>query len=164
MTAFCVRGRMAQGALHWLSAAILVTAFVTHAIAQEPIEAPLDQGVIMKLPERAATVVIGDPLIADISIQPGGLAVITGRSYGATNFIVMDHDGAVLLEKNIEVTGPIGAVVVVYRGVARNTYSCAPECQPRITLGDDKDYFDRSITQAGIRTTQALAAGATSNR
>ena len=37
---------------------------------------------------------IGNPLIADLSIQPGGLAVITGKGYGATNFIVTGPETA----------------------------------------------------------------------
>ena len=90
----------------------------------------------MQLPDRAATVVVGNPLIADLSIQPGGLAVITGKGYGATNFIVLDRHGAVLTEKTIEVTGPSDKTVVVYRGTDRETYSCTPDCSRRITLGD----------------------------
>ena len=54
---------------------------------------------IIKLPERASTVVIGDPLIADMSMQPGGLAVITGKGYGETNVVVLDKTGAVLMER-----------------------------------------------------------------
>lgn len=164
MTGFCAYRRMIEGALHWVVAGSLVVVFASHAFAQEPIPVLLDQAVIFKLPERAATVVIGDPLIADISVQTGGLAVVTGKSYGSTNFIVMDHDGAVLMEKNIDVSGPIGSLVVVYRGDARNTYSCTPECLPRATLGDDKDFFDRTMTQATTRSTQALAAGAAASR
>ncbi len=53
----------------------------------------------MKLPDRAATVVIGNPLIADLAIQPGGIAVVTGKGYGGTNVIVMDRAGVVLTEK-----------------------------------------------------------------
>ena len=87
------------------------------AIAEEPISVQLDQARILKLPERAATVVIGDPLIADLSIQPGGLAVVTGKAYGATNVVVLDNSGAVLMEKTIEVKGPTDPIVVVYRGV-----------------------------------------------
>ena len=45
----------------------------------------------MQLPERASTIVVGNPLIADLTIQPGGLAVITGKGYGATNFVVLDR-------------------------------------------------------------------------
>ena len=130
----------------------------------------IDQATILKLPERAATVVIGDPLIADLSIQPGGLAVVTGKGYGATNVVVMDHSGAVLMEKIIEVKGPDEPVVVVYRGVTRQTYSCTPDCSPRVTLGDtgkddfDKDsglpidYFDKTLSQTVTRSNQAMAA------
>ena len=53
----------------------------------------MDQARLVQLPERAANVVIGNPLIADVSIQPGGLTVVTGKSYGATNFIVTDKNG-----------------------------------------------------------------------
>jgi Flp pilus assembly secretin CpaC len=126
----------------------------------EPIAVNLDQAKIIKVPERAATVVIGDPLIADLSVQPGGIAVITGKGYGATNVIVMDSTGAVLMEKSIEVKGPRDPIVVVYRGVSRNTYSCTPECSPRITLGDDTDYFTKTLADTASRNTQAMSAAA----
>ena len=79
---------------------------------------------------------IGNPLIADLSIQSGGIAVVTGKAYGATNVVVMDKSSAVLMEKTIEVKGPDDPTVVVYRGVTRQTYSCTPDCSPRATLGD----------------------------
>lgn len=165
MTALCVRGRAGLMALHWLWAALLLAAVVSsQAVADETIAVRLDQARIMKLPERAATVVIGDPLIADLSLQPGGIAILTGKGYGATNIVVMDHSGAVLSEKVVEVKGPPDRIVVVYRGAARNTYSCTPECAPRITLGDESDYFDKTLAQAGSRNTQALAAGAAGTR
>ena len=164
MTALCARGRTALRTLHWLSAVLMFAAVASQAVAEEPIVVKLDQARIMKLPERAATVVIGDPLIADLSIQPGGLAIVTGKGYGATNIVVMDHSGAVLMEKTVEVAGPPDRLVVVYRGVTRNTYSCTPECAPRITLGDDNDFFDKTLAQSSSRNTQALAAGASGSR
>ena len=91
MTALCVRGRAGLRPLHWLSAAFLLAALVSPVVAAEPITVWLDQARVIKVPERAATVVIGDPLIADLSVQPGGIAVITGKGYGATNVIVMDR-------------------------------------------------------------------------
>jgi len=172
MTALCVRGRAGRMALHWLWAALLLATVASRAVAEEPIAVSVDQAKILKLPERAATVVIGNPLIADLAIQPGGLAVVTGKGYGATNFIVMDHTGAVLLEKIVEVKEPTDPIVVVYRGYTRQTYSCTPECSPRVTLGDtskddlDKDsglpndYFNRTMTQTVTRDNQAMAAGA----
>jgi len=176
MTALCVRGRAAHNAanwlVYWLLAGLVVAAVASGAFADEPIAVSIDQATILKLPERAATVVIGDPLIADLSLQPGGIAIVTGKGYGATNVVVMDRSGAVLMEKLVEVKGPNEPIVVVYRGSTRQTYSCTPDCSPRVTLGDtskddvDKDtglptgYFDKTLAQTVTRNNQALSAGA----
>jgi hypothetical protein len=61
--------------------------------------------------------------------------------------------------KAIQVQGPHN-VVVVYRGVERESYSCAPKCERRITLGDTKDYFDSTLNQTGSRNGQATGTGA----
>jgi Flp pilus assembly secretin CpaC len=163
MTALCPPGRAALRALpwlvHWLAAVLIFAVVATRALADDSIAVELDQAKIIKLPERAATLVIGDPLIADLTIQPGGLAVITGKGYGATNVVVLDHSGAVLMERDVVVKGPPDHVVHVYRGIARNSYSCTPECAPRVTLGDDDDYFNKTLTQSTTRSNQALAAG-----
>jgi hypothetical protein len=128
------------------------------AIAADPIVVFIDQARIMQLPERASTIVVGNPLIADLTIQPGGLAVITGKGYGATNFVVLDKHGAVLTEHAVEVTGPSDKTVVVYRGSDRETYSCTPDCSRRITLGDSPEYFDKTLTETTNRNPQAAAA------
>jgi hypothetical protein len=118
----------------------------------------LDQAKLLKLPERAATIVLGNPLIADVSLQPGGLVVVTGKGYGLTNLIALDRAGAVLMEKSVEVQGPGGDIVVVYRGVERGTYSCTPDCERRITLGDGNAFFDAIINETGARNGMAQAA------
>jgi Pilus formation protein N terminal region len=118
----------------------------------------LDQAKLIKLPEKVATVVVGNPLIADASLQPGGLMVVTGKGYGTTNLIVLDRSGAVLMEKTIEVQGPREHTVVLYRGIERETYSCTPTCQRRITLGDGNAYFTATIGQTVARNAQAQGA------
>jgi hypothetical protein len=145
--------------LYWLALAVFITTAASHAVAKEPIIVRLDEARIMEVPDRASTVVIGNPLIADLSIQPGGLAVVTGKSYGATNLIVMDKTGAVLNEQTVQVEGSPDQTVVVYRGVTRETYSCAPFCSPRLTLGDSLPYFNDVMTELTTRNTQSLAAG-----
>jgi Flp pilus assembly secretin CpaC len=122
------------------------------------IDVILDQAKLVKLPERIATIVIGNPLIADATVQTGGLMVITGKGYGRTNLIALDRAGAVLLEKTVEVRGPRAGIVVVYRGVERESYSCTPYCDRRITLGDSLPYFDGTIAQSSTRNGQAQAA------
>src|SRR5215216_225131 len=102
--------------------------------------------------------VIGNPLIADVALQPGGLMVLTGKGYGMTNLVVLDRAGSVLMEKTIEVEGPGGDTVVMYRGIERETYSCTPVCERRITLGDSNTYFEGVIAQIGSRSGSAQGA------
>jgi hypothetical protein len=116
---------------------------------------PLDQAMLLRLPDRTATIVVGNPLIADASLQSGGQMVITGKGYGMTNIIAMDKAGNVLMQRNIVVEGPAGDVVVVYKGVERETYSCTPMCERRITLGDGKIFFESIMTQGNLRSGQA---------
>ena len=141
-------------------ACLLPAGAVVAAAAPDQIDVVVDQAKLVKLPERIATLVVGNPLIADLTVQPGGLAVITGKSYGATNFLIMDKSGAVLTEHNVEVQGPTDKIVVVYRGVNRMTYSCTPECAARVTLGDQTDFFSDTLGRMTARNAQSLAAGA----
>lgn len=162
MAASCARGRANGSPLRWLAAALLFAATVSPAAAApaEPIVVRLDQAKLLQLPERAATVVVGNPLIADLSVQPGGLAVITGKGYGATNFVVVDRSGVVLTEKTVEVTEPADKTVIVYRGPDRETYSCTPDCSRRITLGDNPEFFDKTLAETVSRNAQASGTGA----
>jgi Flp pilus assembly secretin CpaC len=152
-----LRRRAAQSAV--VLAATLGSLFAANAPAAEVIDVELDQATIMRLPERVATLVIGNPLIADATIQPGGLMVLTGKGYGSTNLVALDRDGAVLMSRSILVTGAKDHVVVVYRGVARESYSCAPDCERRVTLGDSPEYFDASLNQSGTRSSRAGGSG-----
>ena len=101
----------------------------------------VDQAKLVKLPAKVATIVVGNPMIADVTLQAGGIIVVTGKGYGATNFIAMDRAGDILVDRLIQVEGPTDQLVTVYRGIERESYSCMPICQRRVTLGDSEDYF-----------------------
>jgi Flp pilus assembly secretin CpaC len=119
----------------------------------------VDQAKLVKLPAKVSTIVVGNPLIADVTLQSGGIIVVTGKGYGATNFIAMDRNGEVLVDRQIQVEGPTDQLVTVYRGVERESYSCMPICQRRVTLGDGETYFKSAIDQAGSLSGQASGAG-----
>jgi hypothetical protein len=132
--------------------------FGMQAALADNITVNVDQAQIMKLPDRVFTVVIGNPLIADAALQSGGVLVITGKGYGTTNMLALDRAGQVVLNKTVEVLGPAGGnLVVVYKGIERETYSCAPNCERRITLGDSQGYFNATLGQSGARTGQSGA-------
>jgi hypothetical protein len=172
MTALIERCRRGQVLCVAISAAV-IGLFAPHAAradggngaGDDGVSVQIDHARLIKLPERAATVVVGNPLIADITIQPGGVGVLNARGYGTTNLIVLDRTGAVLTEKQVTVKGPYANTVVVYRGMNRNTYSCSPFCEPRITLGDAPSFFGDNLGQTGTWLGQVQGAaqmGATS--
>jgi hypothetical protein len=132
--------RLAIVALLWPAAALADPAAIAVSV---------DQAKLVKLPERVATIVVGNPMIADVTLQNGGILVVTGKGYGATNFIAMDRAGQILEDRQIQVAGPSDQLVTVYRGVDRETYSCMPICQKRVTLGDSDGYFKQVMDQAG---------------
>lgn len=130
------------------------------AALAESIDVIVDRAMVVKLPEKVTTLVVGNPLIADVSLQPGGTMIVTGKGYGATNVMAIDRGGAVLLDRMIQVEAPTEKLVTVFRGVNRETYSCTPVCQQRITLGDGNDYFRSTLDQTGSRNSQASSAPA----
>ena len=161
MTAFV--GWRGQGPLLFAGLAFLAGAFaavapsktalaadpVAESTLREPITVNLDQAKLVKLPERTATLVVGNPLIADAAVQPGGVVVLTAKSYGMTNMVAVDRNGATLVEYPIQVVGPSDAVVVVFRGTERESYSCIQECERRITLGDTMGFFGANLNAVG---------------
>jgi Flp pilus assembly secretin CpaC len=139
---------------------LLWPAAVFAAPAADTIAVNVDQAKLFKLPGRVATIVVGNPLIADVALQTGGVIVVTGKGYGATNFIAMDRSGEILVDRVIQVEGPIDELVTVYRGVERESYSCTPICQHRVTLGDSDKYFKSTMDQAGSLSNQASSIAA----
>src|SRR5207237_5109053 len=151
----------ARFGLRSLATAILLWPAVCLA-ASDPdrIAVYVDQAKLVKLPAKVSTIVVGNPLIADVTLQSGGIIVVTGKGYGATNFIAMDRNGEVLVDRQIQVEGPTDQLVTVYRGVERESYSCMPTCQRRITLGDGENYFKSAMDQAGSLNSQATGNAA----
>ena len=124
----------------------------------------VDQAKILRLPERTATLVVGNPLIADAVVQPGGVVVITAKSYGATNLVALDRTGATLFDGSVQVMGPADKVVIVFRGIERETYSCVPNCERRATVGDSAGYFTTNINQIGAFGSLAQSGGAAAQK
>jgi Pilus formation protein N terminal region len=133
---------------------------VSSTRAADAITVALDHAELTQVPERTATIVVGNPAIADVSLQAGGVLVVTGKGYGATNFLALDRGGRVLSERQLLVRAPTDNIISVYHGKDRETLSCEPICQPRTMLGDAPAYFTPTIQQSGSRNGQASGAAA----
>lgn len=126
--------------------------------AREPIAVMVDHAKVMRISAPAATVVIGNPAIADASIQDRQTIVLTGKVLGMTNLVILDAKGQLIADELIRVEKSEQGYVTVQRGPARFTYACTPKCNTALEPGDFNDYFTQSQQQMTARS--ALANGA----
>jgi hypothetical protein len=148
--------------LRTVLAALALSAFAVPADAagasDDVLRITVDQAQIAKLPADTATVIIGNPAIADITTLRGGAGmVVTGKGYGRTNLIALDAQGNLLDEKEIRVD-PTRKVLIVQRGDTRQSYSCDPYCMPSAVLGDDSKIFTDVTSQIGAHDNLAKGA------
>ena len=115
-----------------------------------PISVKVNMARILRINAPAATVIIGNPGVADVTIQDPQTLVLTGKSYGQTNMIVLDSLGEPIADTIIEVVQAQADLVTVYMGSARTTLVCSPVCQPTIMLGDDPSYISQSIAASDL--------------
>ncbi len=123
--------------------------------ADDTIDVLIDQASLVKIDRPASDIVVGNPSIADVAVQSSKVLVITGKSFGETNLIVLDADGKVIVSKRLIVSEPRLGLVTVYRGTARQTVHCSPNCTPPLVIGDAPDYFDRISKE--IKTKQSIS-------
>lgn len=114
---------------------------VTHSTSSAFMKVTLNQVTMVKLEEQISDALIGNPAIADITIQNSSTFIITGKSYGRTNIILLNKAGDKIFNKWVHVDDDTRNVVRIQRGGARLSYTCTPNCQPTPTLGDDPAYL-----------------------
>lgn len=132
-------------------AALAVTAAVVSPAAARDIRVSLDQAFPVRLAEPAEGVAIGNPSIAGVSVQNDRFLFVTGRSYGATNLVVVGANGRVLYSGRIEVVPDETNVVMVTRGADTARLECTPLCRPRPDIGDSADTHGTLVGQINGR-------------
>ncbi len=123
--------------------------------ASTDVEVLVDQATLVRLDRPAQEIVVGNPSIADVSVQSGKVLVVTGKSYGETNLIVMDADGKVIANRKLIVQDPRTGFVTLYKGSARFTFDCAPNCTTPLVIGDDSEHFE--VISKEIKTKQTIS-------
>jgi Flp pilus assembly secretin CpaC len=140
---------LASGAL-----ALLMALGSSGARAAAILDVILDQAKIARVPEGTKTLVIGSPIVADVTLLKGSnTMVVTGKGFGETNLIALDGEGNILEEQMIRVA-PTRTTLIVQRGMDRESYSCAPQCMPVVELGDGP-VFGNASAQITARNTLA---------
>jgi len=99
------------------------------ALADAGIQVVMNQAKIVKLARPADTIIVGNPAIADASVQDASTIVLTGKGFGVTNLVVMDSDGAPIVDEQVYVTRQDASSVRIYRRADVQTLSCTPRCE-----------------------------------
>jgi Pilus formation protein N terminal region len=156
MTSKKVSAPTAIGAAAALALAMMFTAPSARA---NDLIVRYDQSQLIRLPRPAAEVIIGNPSIADVTIQGGNLLVVTGKTFGITNIIALDAQRNVIQDQRVLVERDDQRAVVLYKGSMRESYTCTPMCAPTITIGDETKYFE-TITKHALNKA-SVSAGST---
>ena len=138
------------GFLAAVAAATLIAALTLEATMARASDlfVKYDQSQLMRLPRPVAEIIIGNPTIADVSVQGGTLLVITGKSFGITNIIALDSERNVIQDQRVIVQRDEVKIVNLQKGGKRESYNCSPQCNPTVTVGDDSAYFDQMAKNA----------------
>jgi Flp pilus assembly secretin CpaC len=115
-----------------------------------PINVNVNMARILRINASAATVIIGNPGIADVTIQDPQTLILTGKSFGQTNLIVLDSAGNPIADTLIEVVQMQAGVMTVYQGQARTSLACAPTCQSVVMMGDDASFSAEAVASSQL--------------
>lgn len=149
---------MTNFSLPALAFATALISFAGPALASNDVTIYTDQAKILQLTGKPGTIVVGNPSIADVTVQ-GDRVVLMGRSYGVTNIIILDQDGRQLAALDVTVQITDTNAVHVYKAGGRISLVCAPVCEQTLQVGDDPARaFDPLVKQ--IQTKNDLASGA----
>jgi Flp pilus assembly secretin CpaC len=108
---------------------VFLIASATCGSAQEGIGVMMNQATVLKLPRNADTVIVGNPDIADASVQDATTLVLTGKGFGVTNLVVLDASGTPILDDQVTVSRSTVSTVRIYRRASIQTLSCTPFCE-----------------------------------
>lgn len=120
-----------------LSASLLAsTAIFAVAAAQSAIEVGVGHTALVKLSRSAQSVVVGDPAVADVSVEGPNRVVVFGKRPGGTSLTVLGAGSKILVETEIVVhPGAVGGVTVTYAsgksvepGGRTVVYACGVSC------------------------------------
>jgi Flp pilus assembly secretin CpaC len=123
-----------------LTAAVILVSTAAGAAADEPLmRVYMDHARVLRLDRPVSKVIIGNDKVADATVADAKTIVLTGRSFGTTNLVLLDADGNAIVDERILVSIDEGNTVRVFRRTDRSVLSCTPNCEEHVakTTGDD---------------------------
>jgi len=116
------------------------------AFAAEALTLEVDQSQLVVLPALPGSVVIGNPTIADATVE-GTKLFIHARAFGTTNIMILDLSGNEVAKFDISIGHTTEHAVAVFKAGSRESYNCAAFCESELQIGDNEVYF-KNVAEA----------------
>lgn len=84
---------------------------------------------VLKLDRPVSKVIVGNATVADATVADPTTIVLTGRSFGTTNLVLLDAEGNAIADERILVSIDEGNTVRVFKQTERSILSCTPNCE-----------------------------------
>ena len=122
-------------------------------MSNDALQVLVDRAKVVRMDRDADTVIVGNPIVVDATIHDSRTVILTGRSYGITNLIVLDSVGEPIIDERVIVENATENMVRIYRRADRETLACSPVCERVPVVGDQNEQFQNTITQIQNRNT-----------
>lgn len=116
-----------------IAAALLALAVLAPAPAlaqSRPLSVEVDHVARLNLNGSAASVIVGNPQIADVTVVDANTLYVSGRAFGVTEIAVLDGLGRTIYQGEVVVSAPSAGQVRVWRGASVTNMACAATCSP----------------------------------
>ncbi|CAN5158366.1 hypothetical protein BH09PSE2_BH09PSE2_11190 [soil metagenome] len=120
-----------------LLSAILIAVALPATAGAGVVTVPIDHSTRLSIRGPAASLVVGNPSLADVTLVDSHTVFVSGRGFGSTDVTILDSLGRTIFSSDILVSAPTQGRVSVYRGPTRSDLACDPGCAPngRATAG-----------------------------
>ena len=98
---------------------LLLTLITPAAFAGETTTVAMGNAILLPLSDSAAQVVVGNPAVADVSLQSPHVLALFGKYPGGTSLLVTDHAGRTILKTSILVTAADADGVTIRYGTGK---------------------------------------------
>jgi Flp pilus assembly secretin CpaC len=115
----------------WLAVIAIASGALQAGAAEEQdlLRVFMNHARVLKLDRPVAKVIVGNADVADATVADATTIVLTGRSFGTTNLVLLDADGNAIADERVLVSIDEGNTVRVFKQTERSVLSCTPNCE-----------------------------------
>ncbi len=117
---------------------------------------PMNESSVVIVEGEPDAIIVGNPMVADVTMVNGHTLVVHGRLFGNTDVTVLDEDGQELLTVSVSVTDQWRGGLAVHMGSPNQNvragsvnYVCNPRCVRALHPGDETTAADNFAGQSG---------------